>query len=225
MLPSSPVKQRGLCCFLLLSAADLLLTVYLLRTGCARESNPLAAWCLARCGWWGLAAFKALTTLLAVAALILLARRRPRLARLALRVSCAAVGLVVFYSASLAAVVRPLSQHEEQRELAALAEENRILDVRCRQAHAYGRLLHRLGREVAGGKPLVEGVAELEKLGIHHDPSWLRQMRRIYPGATPRAILEAHLAFWACQSEPSSTVGDAYPPGAREARHLTSRQD
>jgi predicted nucleic acid-binding protein len=198
-MPSpSLVKLRWLRCFLLLSAADLLLTAHLLRGGVRfHEANPLAVWCLGRYGWLGLAAFKTATVLLAVGALVTLARRRPGAARLALTAACAAVGLVVLYSASLAAVVGPSLRRQEQRELEALAEEDRILDARCQKAHTYGRLLNRLSREVAAGRPLAEAVVELEALGRHNDSDWQRHMGRIYPGKTPREMLEAHLRWWA----------------------------
>ena len=197
MPPPSLLDLRRLRCFLLLSVADLLLTAHLLRGGDARfhEVNPLAAWCLARCGWLGLGAFKAATVLLATGALVVLARRRPGAARVALSAGCAAVGLVVVYSVSLAAVVGPHLRRQERRELEVQAEQDRVLEARCRKAHAYGRLLNRLSREVADGRPLAEAAHELAALGRHHDADWQRFMGQLYPGKSPREMLTAHLSW------------------------------
>jgi hypothetical protein len=146
--------------------------------------------------------FKAAAVLLATGAFLILARHRPRVARLALTAACAVVGLVVVYSTSLAAVVGPSLRRQEMRELEALAEEDRRLDARCREAHAFSLQLSRLSREVAGGRPLAEAVVDLEALGRHHDPDWQRLMGRLYPGKTPREMLEAHLNLWAAREAP-----------------------
>jgi hypothetical protein len=42
-----------------------------------------------------------------------------------------------------------------------------------------------------------DGVVKLEALGRHHDPDWQRLMGHLYPGKTPREILEPHLSWWA----------------------------
>jgi hypothetical protein len=92
----------GLGFYALLSAADWLLTYALLHSHpWAMEANPLAAACLERYGWNGLAFYKAGGVLLFVAAVFLLGRRRPALATVLVAAGCAVLLVVTTYTHGL----------------------------------------------------------------------------------------------------------------------------
>src|SRR5262245_31391139 len=86
--------------FLGLSALDLLLTWRLLQTpgGCFYDANPVASSVLEWGGWWGLGLFKLACAGTVLGAIALLARWRPRMARLLLTAACPLMALVVGYS-------------------------------------------------------------------------------------------------------------------------------
>lgn len=92
----------GLGVYALLSAADLLLTISLLKTsGEAYEANPAAAACLEQHGWGGLAAFKAGGVLMFFGAVYLLARRKPGVAAGVVTFGCGVLLAVTLYSHAL----------------------------------------------------------------------------------------------------------------------------
>jgi hypothetical protein len=104
----------GLGLYALLSAADWTLTFALLRAHPgAFESNPVAAACLERHGWGGLALYKAGGVLMFVGAVYLLARRRPVVAAGVVGVGCAALLSVVTYTHGL------ICEAHQQRTLTA----------------------------------------------------------------------------------------------------------
>jgi hypothetical protein len=106
----------GLGLYVLLSAADWLLTFALLRLDPgAFESNPLAAACLERYGWGGLALYKAGGVLMFGGVVYLLARRRPAVAAGVVALGCAVLLSVTIYTHGL---VR--DEYRAQRELADL---------------------------------------------------------------------------------------------------------
>lgn len=90
--------------FFALSAADLVLTWWLVvHTGNeVYESNPVAAWWLARYGWAGLTVFKGMAVLLVTGLATLISVSRPQSGGRVLAFGCAAVGAVVCYSTFLA---------------------------------------------------------------------------------------------------------------------------
>src|SRR5436309_8642359 len=94
--------------FVLLSLADLGLTLHLLAQGKGRvyEGNPLASLWLDRHGSLGLTLYKALSVLVFVLAVLTISRRNPRTGGRVLVFGCVAVGLVVCYSGCLLACVR-----------------------------------------------------------------------------------------------------------------------
>lgn len=89
--------------FCVLSGLDLFLTWRLLGQGPSRvyESNPLAAWCLGRFGWTGLAAYKLAAVLMVLGATAVLCRRRPRAGARVLTFGCSVLSAVVLYSSFL----------------------------------------------------------------------------------------------------------------------------
>jgi hypothetical protein len=89
--------------FFALSAADLVLTWWLVvHTGNeVYESNPVAAWWLARYGWAGLTVFKGVAVLLVTGLATVISLGRPQIGGRVLTFGCAAVGAVVCYSAFL----------------------------------------------------------------------------------------------------------------------------
>jgi hypothetical protein len=104
----------GLGLYVLLSAADWVLTYALLRLHPgAFESNPLAAACLERHGWGGLALYKAGGVLVFLGAVYLLARRRPAVAAGVVGVGCAVLLSVATYTHGLIC-----DESRAQRELA-----------------------------------------------------------------------------------------------------------
>jgi hypothetical protein len=95
-------------CLILLQGADFLLTWVLLGVSArpdVYEANPLANAVLARHGWVGVAAFKALCGAVALGAVVLAGRRSPALAARLLTAQCMIMAGVVGYSAAL--VARP----------------------------------------------------------------------------------------------------------------------
>jgi len=96
------VVWLGLGLYVLLSATDWAFTFALLHgyPG-AVETNPLAAACLARFGWGGLALYKATGVLVFVGAVLLLVRRRPILAAKLTGGACAVMLAVLVYTHGL----------------------------------------------------------------------------------------------------------------------------
>jgi hypothetical protein len=89
--------------FALLSLIDLSLTWWLLSRsgGQVYEGNPVARWWLANHGWLGLAVFKVGGVLLVVGLAAVISHYRPRAGGRVLGFACAALTVVVLYSASL----------------------------------------------------------------------------------------------------------------------------
>ncbi|MFO0803986.1 MAG: DUF5658 family protein [Gemmataceae bacterium] len=98
----------GLGAYVALSVADFALTYALLQLsdGIAYESNPIAAACLDRHGWGGLAAFKAALVLVFVGTVGYVATRKKRVAALLAVYGCAMLASVVLYSQQLVGEVR-----------------------------------------------------------------------------------------------------------------------
>ncbi|HYT94516.1 MAG TPA: DUF5658 family protein [Gemmataceae bacterium] len=97
--------------FVLLSAADLALTCYLLgqSNGQFYEANWLAGSVLTRFGFAGLAVFKVLMVVFVSTLVGIIAARRPSAARRVASFACLAVGIVVVYSVTLCSRMEPQS--------------------------------------------------------------------------------------------------------------------
>ena len=92
----------GLGVYALLSATDWVMTFALLRAHPgAVEANPLAAACLERYGWDGLALYKTAGVLVFVGAVALLVRRRPAVAAVVTAGACAVLLAVTTYTHGL----------------------------------------------------------------------------------------------------------------------------
>lgn len=90
----------GLGVYCILSVVDYVFTFALIHLsgGTAYESNPVAAACLERHGWNGLAAFKVGGVCVFVVAVGLLASRRPQIAAGVAALGCAVLLTVTTYS-------------------------------------------------------------------------------------------------------------------------------
>ena len=93
----------GLGLYTALSAADFALTFSLIEgsRGEAFEANPIAAVWLEEHGWAGLAAFKAAGVLVFLGTIVLLVRRRPRVAAGLVALGCSVLIGVTTYSGRL----------------------------------------------------------------------------------------------------------------------------
>jgi hypothetical protein len=93
----------GLAVCAALSVADWTLTWALINDsdGQVSEGNPVAAWCLARYGWSGLALFKTACTATFAGAVVPLACRRPRTGARVVTLAILTLGLVNAYSLGL----------------------------------------------------------------------------------------------------------------------------
>lgn len=92
----------GLGLYALLSATDWMMTFALLRAHPgAVEANPLAAECLAKYGWNGLAVYKAVGVAIFIGAILFVTNRRPAVAALVTASGCAVLLTVTIYSHGL----------------------------------------------------------------------------------------------------------------------------
>ncbi len=170
--------------FAVLSLTDLTLTWWLLghTDGVVCEANPVACWWLARFGWHGLAGFKFGMMLFvgAVAAAISLAR--PRAGGGILGFGCAALGLVVFYSACLCCSVPSLCAGDSASAINRQAEEGNS------NRAAFWTLRAQLAEDLIAGRCRLEDAATqlagCEKL---QDDELRRNQAGFYPG---RPLLE-----------------------------------
>jgi hypothetical protein len=187
-LSRSLVGRRAL--FVALALADLLMTSYLLGAAPEQfyESNPVARWCLSHGGWAGLAGFKVATVLLALAAVAVVARRRPRVAGCVLRLACGATALVVVYICGLAFVARDLPSQK------ALTEQGRRIDEQLRPVQAYCRVMDRLTKDLCS-VPCAVGEAVACFAATNHTGSraWSATLRDQYPGNSDAERLAALL--------------------------------
>src|SRR5689334_9007164 len=96
--------MKRICLFAVLSVADLGCTWWLLtnRGQYVYESNPVAGWILARFGWPGVAALKFAVVATVLSCVLVISRRRPRLAGGVLNLGCVTLAAVVGYSTYLA---------------------------------------------------------------------------------------------------------------------------
>jgi hypothetical protein len=188
--------KRKLLLFALLSVADLALTRRLLgaEDSAAYESNPVAAWWLARFGWVGLTGFKAATVLTAAGLVAVICRRRPRAGHRVLAFACAAVAAVVAYSGYLCDTTRRQTAGLDPAESAALlAEAGRVDEARRRvrgYAEARDVILEDLRARRCG---LEEGVSRLAATGQGRDPAFLRGAGARHPGYSAAEYLAISL--------------------------------
>src|SRR6516164_11334440 len=103
--------------FVLLSLADLTMTWALIRDGLGSvyESNPVAAWCLHRYGWAGMAVFKALMVLASGSLSEVISRSRPRTGGRVLVLGCIITASVVLYSGYLYLTVPAIESSDQLR--------------------------------------------------------------------------------------------------------------
>ena len=100
MRQSAALPLDRLFLFLVLSLADLLITILLLMGSphTAEEVNPIARAWLVNYDWQGLIVFKALVVAIVSAIGVYISLRQPDTGRKVLTFACLVVGLVVIYS-------------------------------------------------------------------------------------------------------------------------------
>jgi hypothetical protein len=169
---------RKLFLFTALSLADLSLTAFLLQGGGVHtyESNPIAAWWLARFGWAGLTAFKMAVTLLVASLVLVVSRCRPRTGGSVLVFACTAVLAVVLYSACLVSYVAA----EVEGVRAEVAELDReFQDMEQHDAVILNRISakERVAEEVAAGQLTLIQAADR-----------FRQLDQQFPAFDPKIV-------------------------------------
>jgi uncharacterized membrane protein len=99
MRQSASLPLDRLLLFLVLSLADLLITILLLTSSpYAAEVNPIARAWFVRYEWQGLVVFKALVVVIVSAIGMYISLCRPETGRKVLTFACLVLGLVVIYS-------------------------------------------------------------------------------------------------------------------------------
>jgi hypothetical protein len=164
--------------FVLLSLADLALTAWLLSVHpeWVVESNPVAAWWLARFGLAGLAVFKVATVVVVGLICRRLLRSRPVLGHGVLAGACLVVLTVVGYSSYLAHDL-----HGHAQVLDVLEREGQTLDVKHAELQAYHKMVNHLVNDlVANRLTLKEVVNQMSQSDRSHDPVWVNQMKVVY---------------------------------------------
>lgn len=166
--------------FLVLSAIDLLMTMWLLHhpSEAVYEANPVAAWVLARQGWLGMVVYKAIAVVLAVSLLVITARFRPHVADRLLTFSCVALLAVVSYSAVLAVGLENPHTREHVAELGREKAKAQELEATSLPSRSYYRFVAEVYGDVANERiTLAEGARRW--LNEPHDraPEWLRSLQ------------------------------------------------
>ena len=189
------LPSRTFTLFLLLSAADLVLTWVLLRNdlGQCYESNPLAGWVLASFGWGGLVAFKAAAVVLVGGLALLISRSRPRAAGRVLTFACSAVALVLVYSASLLGFLAS-PRNAEAKEYRAVQQEADTMEEQLGRLNERRRLVAGLCDDLlAQRRGLSEAAATLARSDPMRSSPWLRKLRERFPGYSEVECLAARL--------------------------------
>ncbi len=205
---------RKLLLFALLSLSDFGLTCYLLRAsgGAVYESNPVAAWCLGRFGWLGLATFKAATMALGAGLGVLVFLRRPRTGDRVLTFGCAALAAVVLYSGYLCDAVRRRPAGLDPAEAARLEEVTQSLDEAMQRGWSYREVLQGVLGDLRDRRcTLEQAVARLAATEQARDGRWLRHFQVYYPGRSQCECLALSLIRH-FEASPDT-------PTARQVRH------
>ena len=192
--------RRKLALFVLLSALDLLMTWRLLNRpdSLIYEINPLARWSWEQLGWTGLISFKIAIVSVAAIAVIMIARRRPRVAGHVLSFGCAAAALVVGYGAF---VDWDLKHSTDAQLLAAQSALFQRQDEELRKRDAYRAVLDRVAAEVVENRcTLPQAVDQLLDTERGHDPAWLEDFAAKQPNLSPEASLALQVVLMAIDS-------------------------
>jgi hypothetical protein len=200
--------------FLGLSALDLLLTWRLLQTPgeCFYEANPVASSLLEWGGWWGLGLFKlgCAGTVLGVVAL--LARWRPRAARVLLGGACLVLVLVVGYSLWL--VTGP-----GRGQLVAVYAQRNLVDQKFREHRAYQERFTQLAQAVMEGRlTLAQAARALSDYAASLQYDALSPLRAAYQNLNDEARLAAALV-----REAGFILRESGRPGRRSLEQLTGQ--
>jgi hypothetical protein len=197
MTTSRKIPGLKLGLFAALSLVDLGMTWLLLEHSHGRiyEGNPIAAWCLARCGWAGLAGFKLGLMLLVGGLVVVIASRRPRAAGRFLTLACLLVGGVVLHSWTLTAEAagRPNAPDVSWEKTRA-----RRLQRHSTIYRAYSALMDRLGDEVLADRRTLEKVVEeLAESVKGRSPEWRKMLQEAYPGRSLSACFAISFSEYA----------------------------
>ena len=205
-----PVPRRWrLSSFVCLSLADLALTCWLVGRpgGPVYEANPAAAWALGRWGWVGLAAVKAASVGLALAVLVPVAWRRPRVADRVLGAGCVVLAGVVGYSALVAVPAAEASDRSQAR----LDEDGRRLEAATRPRRAAARFTEGVYHDLRAGRPLPSAAREV----LAADPPLIRWL---FPDGIDRAAPDAEA--WVAARLVDAVATGAGPADAALVRRL-----
>jgi hypothetical protein len=164
--------------FALLSAADLVLTWWLLdhSGGLADEANPIARWWLLHYGWLGLACFKAALVLLVLLLTAVISPSRSRAAGRLLALGCAALGIVVAWSSTLC-----LRAPASGELTAAQLEENEDFKQKAREElrhrHTWRALLENVRDDLVAQRcTLTQAVGRLASPSQTRNHAWLQTL-------------------------------------------------
>lgn len=177
--------------FLVLSLGDLLLTWHLIESsgGIVYESNPLAGDILADHGWFGLAVFKSLFTLVVVLLGAIIALYRPRTGLLMFGAGNAVLLAVVGYSLSLV-VTQPWDDLWADHAMALERDRGEQLQEELTETKLYSRKLEQLGAELASSqRTLPDAAADLSKYLKQRAYDPLAALRSQYAGFNDQACL------------------------------------
>ncbi len=183
--------MKRLILFLVLSAADLILTTWLLTTSGAwvYEANPVAGWFLKNLDWPGFVGFKLATVAAVLVCVGLIAPRRPRLAGTILTLGCGTLALVLAYSGYSAVTVTDWTEVVREHERHA-----RFLSARHETTNDYADLRRALSSDLIGGRfALTAAVHKLEGTSKAKDANWMGVLRELYQSDSVPATLASDL--------------------------------
>jgi hypothetical protein len=209
--------RRRLCCFVLLSVADLLLTCWLLSQdgSTVYEGNPLAEWWFRRHGWLGLVGFKTAAMLSVVGLTVAISLSRPRAAGGVLLFACAVLAGVVLYSGWLAGFGAAGAERDLGEELGALRAKGRHLDEEIHAQQAYAAASEPFCRDlIAGREKLSEAAAALARSESLRQRQWRGQLQKLFPARSLEESVAGKLIIdTVSRALPHSPTGrDRYPP-------------
>jgi hypothetical protein len=194
--------------FILLQAVDYCFTQLLLdgvRLD-VYEANPLAMRILHAHGWSGLALFKLLCTLVGLAAVALLWRRRASTARRVLLGMCLVMASVVVYSGTL--LTRPADP--ALAELPRLEKESCHIDRHFDMLREFEQAKTQVCEDLlAGRRDLQASLAGMRQCLEKYAPHLLRHHRATLPDSKHKELVLAYLYH-----KVSSLI--AFQPGSKE---------
>ena len=211
-------------CLVLLQAADFCLTWVLLASGLRNdvvEANPLALSILDRFGWAGLAGFKSACSLVALAAILAVSRRRVNAATRLLAALCLVMAGVVGYSGALLA--SPPPTHEPN--LARLERQSRDISLSIQALTQLDRERSAICRKLLDGRTeLPQAMEEMRDCLTRYAPRVTRAGRADFPEREQSAQVASYVYYHATRlPRLTARQADRLPEVAAEVgRHYPS---